>query len=108
MKQINFKDLNEKNEFSLSNFLGGLEMEFIKKGKNYLIKDSNGIIVSEEEKLKLENEELILQDLNSGGCQGKTTKKIIENNKKITALQEEAGNDTIKKTSKSKKRHNKS
>lgn len=108
MKQINFENLNERNEYSLSNFLGGLEMEFIKKGKNYLIKDSNGVIVSEEEKLKLENEELILQDLNSGGCQGKTTKKIIENNKKITALQEEAGNDTIKKTSKSKKRHNKS
>lgn len=107
MKQINFDNLNERNEYSLSNFLGGLEMEFIKKGKNYLIKDSNGIIVSEEEKLKLENEELILQDLNSNGCQGKATKKIIENNKRLTALQEEADNDTIKKTSKPKKRHSK-
>lgn len=108
MKQINFEDLNKRNEYSLSNFLGGLEMEFIKKGKNYLIKDSNGIIVSEEEKIKLENKELILKDLNSCGCQGETTKKIIENNKRLTALQEEAGNDTIKKTGKPKKRHNKS
>ena len=34
-------------------------MEFIKVGKNYLIKNSNGRIVSEKEKLKLEKEELI-------------------------------------------------
>ena len=108
MKRINFEDLNERNEFSLTNFLGVIEMEFIKCGNRYLVKDSNGKIVSEEEKLKLENKELILQDLNSGGCQGETTKKIIENNKKLTALQKEADNDTIKKTSKPKKRHSKS
>lgn len=82
-------------------------MEFIKKGKNYLIKDSNGVIVSEEEKLKLEQEELILKDIEGCGCQGETTKKIIENNKKITALQKETDNDTIKKTAKPKKRHSK-
>ena len=95
MKQINFKDLNERNEYSLSNFLGGLEMEFIKKGKNYLIKDSNGRIVSEEEKLQLEKNELILEDLRSNGCQGKTTKKISKINKKLKAT-----NDTIKETDK--------
>ena len=107
MNQINFKDLNRRNEFSLSNYLGGIEMEFIKKGKNYLIKDSNGVIVSEEEKLKLEQEELILKDIEGCGCQGETTKKIKENKKKITALQEEADNDTIKKTAKPKKRYSK-
>lgn len=107
MKQINFDNLNERNEYSLSNFLGGIKMEFIKKGKNYLIKDSNGVIVSEEEKLKLENNELILKDLNGGGCQGKITRQISENNKKITALHKEAGNDTIKKANRTKKRHSK-
>jgi hypothetical protein len=95
LKQINFNNLNERNEYSLSNFLGGLEMEFIKKGKNYLIKDSNGRIVSEEEKLQLEKNELILEDLKSNGCQGKTTKKISKINKKLKAT-----NDTIKETDK--------
>ena len=56
MKKINFDKLNERNEFSLSNFLGVMEMEFIKHRNGYLIKDSNGIVVSEEEKLKLEKE----------------------------------------------------
>lgn len=107
MKQINFNNLNEKNEYSLTNFIGGLEMEFIKKGKNYLIKDSNGVIVSEKEKIKLENKELILKDLSSCDCQGETTKKIMENNKRLTALQEEADNDTIKETNRVKKRHSK-
>ena len=51
MKQINFDKLNERNEYSLTNFIGGLEMEFIKKGNNYLIKNSNGRIVSEKEKI---------------------------------------------------------
>ena len=102
MKQINFKDLNERNEFSLTNFLGGVEMEFIKHGNKYLIKGSNGIIVDEKEKLKLENEEMIIQDFKSNNCQKETTKKIAKNKKKITALQnKENADDTIKKTNKS-------
>ena len=99
MKRINFNNLNEKNEFSLSNFLGGIEMEFIKHNKGYLIKDSNGIIVSEEEKLKLENEEMIIEDFKSNNCQEETTKKIAKNKKKITALQnKENADDIIKET----------
>ena len=103
MKQINFNNLNEKNEFSLSNYIGGIEMEFIKRGKNYIIKDSNGIIVSEEEKLKLENEEMILQDFKSNNCQGETTKKIAKNKKKIAALHQEVADDTFKETDSVKK-----
>ena len=99
MKQINFENLNERNEFSLSNFLGGIEMEFIKHNKGYLIKGSNGIIVDEEEKLKLENEEMIIQDFKSNNCQQETTKKIAKNKKKITALhKKENADDTIKET----------
>ena len=99
MKQINFKNLNERNEFSLTNFLGGIEMEFIKHGDKYLIKGSNGIIVDEVEKLKLETQEMIIKDFESNNCQQETTKKIAKNKKKITALQKkENADDTIKET----------
>ena len=90
MKKIDLENLNEKNEHSLTNFIyGGLNMEFIKKGKNYLIKDSNGIIVSEKEKLELENKELILNDISSNKCQEETTKKIKKNKKRIKEIKVE-------------------
>lgn len=92
MKKINFKNLNERNDYSLTKFIGGIEMEFIKKGNNYLIKNSNGIIVSEKEKLEIEKNEMILDDLKSNNCQAKTTKKISKINKKIKEL------DSVKET----------
>ena len=95
MKRINFENLNERNEFSLSNFLGGIEMEFIKKGQNYLIKDSGGKIVSEKEKLQLEKNELVFKDIDSSNCQKETTKKISKINKKLKQL-----DDTKQETSK--------
>ena len=78
-------------------------MEFIKLGKKYLIKNSNGRIITEEEKIKLENKELVLKDITSNECQKETTKKITKNKKRIkeieTALQEqENADDTIKET----------
>ena len=78
-------------------------MEFIKVGKNYMIKGSNGRIVSEKEKLQLENKELILKDIKGCDCQKETTKKISKNKKKIkelekAALNNEVQNDTIKET----------
>ena len=94
-------------------------MEFIKIGKNYLIKNSNGRIVSEKEKLELENKELIIQDIKSSKCQGKTTQKITKNKKRIkqiekeeklndiveeikeTALEGESADDIIEETDKS-------
>jgi hypothetical protein len=72
-------------------------MEFIKVGKNYMIKNSNGRIVSEKEKLELENKELIIKDITSNECQGKTTQKISRNKKKITALQDKENADDINK-----------
>lgn len=73
-------------------------MEFIKlRDDRYLIKDSNGLIVSEEEKLKLEKKELIIKDIESNECQGKTTQRIQEIDREL-----EDGNKskskTIKKT----------
>jgi hypothetical protein len=62
-------------------------MEFIKVRNGYLIKNSNGRIVSEKEKLELENKELILKDIKSNECQGKTTQKLTKNKKKIKELE---------------------
>lgn len=77
-------------------------MEFIKKGKNYLIKNSNGRVVDEKTKLELENKELILKDITGCECQKETTKKISKNKKRIkeieTALQDEVSNGTIEET----------
>ena len=76
-------------------------MEFIKVGKNYMIKGSNGIVINEEEKIKLENKELIIKDIQSNECQAKTTQKLIKNKKrlkKITAPQKENADDIIKET----------
>lgn len=76
-------------------------MEFIKVGKNYMIKNSNGRMITEKEKLELENKELIIKDIQSNECQGKTTQKLTKNKKrlkKITALQKENADDIIKET----------
>jgi hydroxypyruvate isomerase len=64
-------------------------MEFIKVGKNYMIKNSNGRIVSEKEKLELENKELVIEDIKSNKCQGKTTQRISKNKKKIAELKKD-------------------
>ena len=63
-------------------------MEFIKLGKKYLIKNSNGRVVSEKEKLQLENNELILEDIKSP-CAKDITKKISKNKKRIAEIEKE-------------------
>lgn len=76
-------------------------MEFIKVGKNYMIKNGNGRMITEKEKLELENKELIIKDIQSNECQGKTTQKLTRNKKrlkKITAPQKENADDIIKET----------
>ena len=76
-------------------------MEFIKVGKNYMIKNGNGRMITEKEKLELENKELIIKDIQSNECQGKTTQKLTKNKKrlkKITAPQKENADETIKET----------
>ena len=76
-------------------------MEFIKVGKNYMIKNGNGRIITEKEKIELENKELIIKDIQSNECQGKTTQKLTKNKKrlkKITAPQKENADDIIKET----------
>lgn len=71
-------------------------MEFIKiRDDRYLVKDSNGIIVNEKEKLQLEKKELVLTDFNSNSCQCETTKKIKKINKKLEATD---GTSVVEKT----------
>ena len=64
-------------------------MEFVKIGKNYMIKNGNGRIITEKEKLELENKELIIKDIQSNECQAKTTQKIIKNKKRLKKIKEE-------------------
>ena len=72
-------------------------MEFIKlREDRYLIKDSNGLIVSNEEKLKLEKKELIIKDIESNECQGKTTQKIKKIDRELENGNKSKSN-TIKK-----------
>ena len=76
-------------------------MEFIKLGKGkYLIKDSNSLVVSEEEKLKLEKRELIIKDIQSNECQGKITQRIEEIDRELENGNKSKSN-TIKKARKS-------
>ena len=64
-------------------------MEFIKLGKRYIVKNSNGRIITEKEKLEIENKELIIKDIEGCGCQGETTKKIKKNKKRIKEIEQQ-------------------
>lgn len=86
MLKDNYLDNEERKEI--------LGMDFIKMGDKYLIKNSNGIIVDEKEKLKLENDEMVIKDVESNLCQKETTKKISKNKKKL----EELNDKPIEKT----------
>ena len=88
MKKININDFIYKNDLYSQERLEVLGMEFIKNGKNYILKDSNGIIVSEKEKLQLENNEMILKDFSSNNCQQETTKTISKNKKRIKEIED--------------------
>lgn len=70
-------------------------MEFIKVGKNYMIKNSNGKIISEKEKRLLEKEQLIIEEEHCKECEIKTTKK---KNKKATTSKKELANDIKQET----------
>lgn len=88
MKKININDFIYNNDLYYKDRLEVLGMEFIKVGKNYMLKDSNGIIVDEKEKLQLENNEMVLKDFTSNKCQQETTKKIAKNKKRIKEIED--------------------
>ena len=63
--------------------------EFIKMGKRYLVINSNGVIVDEKTMLQMKNNELVLEDISSGGCKGTITKEISKNKKRIKEIEQE-------------------
>ncbi|MBR2248142.1 MAG: hypothetical protein IJ880_14170 [Bacilli bacterium] len=86
MKQINLTKFMEDNSLNYFDEMEVLGMKFIKlKDGNYMIKDSNGVIVNEKEKLQLENRELVLEDVKSD-CAKDITKKITKNKKRIKEI----------------------
>lgn len=99
MKKIDLKKLMISNGIDIDRkeILG---MEFIRLNDgNFLVKNSNGLIVSNEERLKMEKGELIIKDVSSNNCQKDTKEKIEEIDKEL----EEIKNDNIKKTKPIKK-----
>ena len=71
-------------------------MEFIDMGRGkFLVRNSNGMIVNEKERLELEKRGLAIEDIKSDTCQKETTKKIKKINKK---LEEVETDDTIQET----------
>ena len=96
MKQINLNKFIIDNDLNYLDEMEVLGMKFIKlKDGNYMIENSNGLIVSEKEKLELENRELVIEDIESEECQSKTTQKITKNKKRIKEIE----NGSIKKAS---------
>ena len=87
MKQIDLQAMmiNNGMDIDRKEILG---MEFIKVGDKFMIKNSNGIIVDEKEKLRLENRELVIKDVESNLCQKETTRKLSKNKKKLEELDE--------------------
>lgn len=88
MKQINIDKFIKDNDLNFKDRQEVLGMEFIKVGEKYMLKGSNGLIVDEKEKLKLENNEMIIKDFKSNKCQQETTKKISKNKKRIKEIEE--------------------
>ena len=103
MKRINIEELSKRNDYMIDDFMkGALGMEFIKVGDKYLLKGSNSVILSEEEKLKYEKNELILNSKDCD-CQVEKIKKVSKINKKLKKIEEEkatkeVADDTIEET----------
>ena len=90
MKKIDITKMLKDNELDNIDRREILGMEFIRLvDGNYLVKNSNGRIVSEKEKLQIENKELVLEDIKKD-CAKEITKKISKNKKRIKEIEEDA------------------
>lgn len=94
MKKIDITKMLKDNNLDYEERKEILGMEFIKMGDKFLIKNSNGVIVDEKEKLKLENNEMVIKDVESNLCQKETTKKISNNKKRIKELNDKPIEET--------------
>lgn len=87
MKQINITKMMKDNDLDNFEERRLLGMKFIKRPDgNYIIKDS-GFVVSEKEKLQMENNELVIKDISST-CAKNITKKISKNKKRIKEIED--------------------
>lgn len=71
------------------------------RGNRFRIIGSNNRIVSKEEKLKLEKQEIIIEDLTSNDCQKKNIAKIKKNDEELKNIANEnkpVTSNSIKKT----------
>ena len=68
-------------------------MKFIKVGKNWLIKNSNGKIISDKEKKQLEK-----LDIKDNECKECEIKPIKKKTKKTATSKKEIANDIIEET----------
>ena len=88
MKKIDITKMINDNDYNYTERKELLGMEFIRLNDgNYIIKNSNGRVVSEKEKLQLENNELVIEDIKSE-CAKDITKKISKNKKRIKEINE--------------------
>lgn len=88
MKKIDITKMINDNDYNYTERKELLGMEFIRLNDgNYIIKNSNGRVVSEKEKLQLENNELVIKDIKSE-CAKDITKKISKNKKRIKEIDE--------------------
>jgi hypothetical protein len=88
MKKIDITKMINDNDYNYTERKELLGMEFIKLNNgNYMIKNSNGRVVNEKEKLQLENNELVIEDIKSE-CAKDITKKISKNKKRIKEIDE--------------------
>ena len=102
-KRIDLETISERNDYAIDNFMeGGLNMEFIDIGRGkFLVRNSNGLIVNEKERLEMEKEGLIIKDIKSDTCQKETTKKVSKINKRLKEIEENKEvevDDTIEET----------
>ncbi len=102
-KRIDLETISERNDYTVDRFMeGGLKMEFIDIGRGkFLVRNSNGLIVNEKERLEMEKEGLIIKDIKSDTCQKETTKKVSKINKRLKEIEENKEvevDDTIEET----------
>lgn len=99
-KKIDLDTISERNGYSVDRFMeGGLKMEFIDIGRGkFLVRNSNGMIVNEKERLEMEKQGLIIKDIESDTCQKETTKKVSKINKRLKEIKEVETDDTIEET----------
>lgn len=87
MKQIDITKMMKDNDLDYNEGRRMLGMEFIKRDDgNYIIKDS-GFVVSEKEKLRMENNELVIKDI-SAPCAKNITKEISKNKKRLEEIED--------------------